>query len=403
MPKRFNNLNAENKLFLLCTGTQLVDENKISFKEALKTISQWQIVLDFSVKNGTAPLLYKTIKENHFADCVPENIFKALKINYIQTASVNTKAFEAFKIVLEAFNEKGIKTVLLKGMASAEFIMHDNGLRPMGDIDIIVPPESLLDAENILFSLGYTNDKPYKSHKLRTLNIHNHLNAFKKDYVKIELHWDLSSVHHIYRLPTGSLWQYLDEVDFLGSTAYILKHEANIQYLSLHTISHFRKKRIRLNSFIDIAALINQHKDINWDQIIENTLLWHIERPVYSMLRILYQYFNCPIPTYVLNSIESPEMITNTDFELFLNEENELISFKTPSNYIKKITHIKGFGNKIRYMWAELFPSKAYIKHEYKLRKNTDVYFFYFVQFLRQTKKTLKNIGFLILRMFGNK
>jgi len=398
-----HSINTTQKIILLTATTHLDDESIESLKMLLKSKPDWQFIKHFSEGQGTAPLLFKVIKKNNLSDFVPEHIYNHLQNIYFQTQTNNILALEQLKRVLAVFNKESIRTVLLKGIASAEFIYKDLGLRPMGDIDIMVESNRLLDAEKILFDLGYYNTEPYKSYKLRTLDIHNHLNAFINKNIIIELHRDLNSIHHIYRIPNNQIWENINPVSIESEAAYIIKTEKNLQYLSLHTIAHFLDKRIRLNNFTDISELIKiEEKNINWIQFEKECKANNISLPVYRALSLCKTYFNAPVPDDIIGKLQGKGESLENQFTYLLNNQVEKINLKTRTNYFKKIRKIEGVKNKFMYLWAEVFPSKEYIVFTYKLKNKNFYFFYYFVQFFRQVNKSLSNM-FLLLKRFWKK
>ncbi len=393
-------INTSQKIILLTATTYFNEESIETLKLLLRSNPDWSFIKHFSEVQGTAPLLYKALKKNNLQDSVPLDVYNYLQNIYFQTYTSNILALEQLKTVLAAFNKEGIKTILLKGMASAEFIYKDLGLRPMGDIDIMVEPNRLLNAENILFKLGYFNKEPYKSHKLRTLNIYNHLNAFFYKNIVIELHRAPNSIHHFYRIPISLIWDNIEDVSIENETAFIINTEKNIQYLSLHIIAHFLGKKIRLNNFIDISELIKKEKDtINWIQFTKECKTLEISLPVYRALSLCKTFLNTPVPDDILEMMKGKEVSLDSQFIYLLDNHPEKIKLKTRTNYLKKIRKIEGFKNKCMYLWAEMFPSKEFIVFTYKLKNGNLFFLFYFVQFFRQAAKSLRNIFMLLKRL----
>jgi len=390
------NLNISQKIVLLTATADLTEESVESLKQLLKSNPDWPYIKNFTQTQGTAPLLFKVLKKNNLSHLVPEVYYNYLQSLYYQTHSQNILALEQLKKVLAAFNKAGIKTILLKGIASAEFIYKDLGLRPMGDIDIMVEPDNILAGEKILFELGYINEMPYKSYKLRTLNIYNHLNTFHYKNIKLELHRELNSSHHIYRIPSEFVWKNIKQVNIEGETAYTLNTEANIQYLSIHSVVHFLNKKIRLNSFADIAELLKIEKNnINW-KTLENDCKTHKNTlAVERALSISRTYLSAPVPDNLFKSFNASEGSLDNEFVLLLNNQTEKIHSKAPSDYFKKIKNIDGYRNRLNYLLAEAFPSKAFIVYTYRLKNKNLFFLYYFVQFYRQTRKFFKNIFFL--------
>ncbi|OQA02323.1 MAG: hypothetical protein BWY70_00046 [Bacteroidetes bacterium ADurb.Bin408] len=313
-------LNSAQRLILLTATRQVSDSLIELLRELLKNQVDWSFFVQFSVSQGTAPFFYKIIKEHHLETLVPESVFNAVQGSYYHVLSKNVRAQEELKKILKIFNDASIKTLLIKGMASAEYIYGDPGLRPMSDIDLLVENKQLLTAEQLLFDMGFVNTEPYKSYKLRTLNIYNHLNAFQNSRVKIELHHDLSSSHHIIRFPTEKVWDGAQIVNFGDENTHILKDEWNLIYLSIHLVSHFIKKNIRLNNFVDIAELIKVKQDkIDWSFIAEQCKIYNIRLPVFRAFSISRTYFHAPVPNEVIHQLDEGQDALEAQFIHLLN------------------------------------------------------------------------------------
>lgn len=386
------------RIVLLTATKTLSDAHVAELKLLLTSGADWDFIRTYTVNQGTAPLFYRHIKMHGLEAHIPEKVFEALSGSYFQTHTRTLAAQHTLVKVLAAFNAEGIDTVILKGMAMSEFVYGDTGLRPMGDTDLWVHPTRLLDAERILFSLGFKNNTPYKSKKLRTLNIHNHLNAFTGPHIVIELHNALSSAHHIFRLPDEEVWQNKIPCTLGGQAAFVLSHTDNLQYLSVHAIQHLMRRNVRLNSFVDIAELLKQGSSIiAWDAFILSSKSRNIALPVLRALDVCSFFLKAPVAESILKD-DMLQQHVRLEFAYLIKNTPEKIEYTTPSSYLKKIKAIKGCRNKMRYMWAELFPSQAYMIHLYKPKSKRFLFLLYFRQFFAQSAKTISNIFQLITR-----
>ena len=57
--------------------------------------------------------------------------------------------------VVEALRDAGIPSLLLKGASTARWIYKDESVRTYADVDLLVPPEHLVDAESLLDGVGF--------------------------------------------------------------------------------------------------------------------------------------------------------------------------------------------------------------------------------------------------------
>jgi putative nucleotidyltransferase-like protein len=74
---------------------------------------------------------------------------------YVQNVARNTWLLAELERVLGALRGAGIPVILLKGAAIARGLFGDIGLRPMRDLDLLVPVEVRTDGLGVLRSLGY--------------------------------------------------------------------------------------------------------------------------------------------------------------------------------------------------------------------------------------------------------
>src|ERR1700730_5129597 len=98
------------------------------------------------------PMLYDALRKHGISD--PG--MGRLKNAYRQTWYDNTLRFHLAATVLRALHEAGIQTMLLKGPALVLRYYGDVGLRPMEDVDILVPTHLGPAAIDILKGLGWT-------------------------------------------------------------------------------------------------------------------------------------------------------------------------------------------------------------------------------------------------------
>src|SRR5690242_11253266 len=121
--------------------------------EALAAWRRWRPLFEAgSFDEGSRrllPLLYRNLK----LEQLPDHLFNRLKEEYLHTWSQNQFCLRRIQSVIAAFNEIAIRHMLLKGAALAILYYEDVGLRPMKDIDLLVPHDqarqSMLELRNL--------------------------------------------------------------------------------------------------------------------------------------------------------------------------------------------------------------------------------------------------------------
>ncbi|MGA7303769.1 MAG: nucleotidyltransferase family protein [Rhodothermales bacterium] len=133
---------------------------------------------------GLLPLLYKNLLENGLADPLMEDLKKRYTITWYN----NQVAFRRMAGILARFRDAGIETILLKGAAMTLAYYKDHGVRPMGDIDVLVKPECVAAATEILLGDGFKTSSPLSSTATRYMHAAHFVD--EKAFA-LDLHWRL--------------------------------------------------------------------------------------------------------------------------------------------------------------------------------------------------------------------
>ena len=103
------------------------------------------------------------------------------------------------------FRQRGIDLLLLKGPFLAQRFYGGPSKRGFLDLDLLVRPEQLRAAENLLVELGYQRRSTMLiSRSLTTRFTHGF--DFAKDGLGLDIHWSLGT-HASYRIDPDRLWR----------------------------------------------------------------------------------------------------------------------------------------------------------------------------------------------------
>ena len=137
----------------------------------------------------------------------------------------------------------GLDLLVLKGAALAETLYPRPGLRPFGDLDVLVRPEDTPRAQSLLENLGYTV-APAVWEALQS-GADTQANFFKhtgRGVVVVELHTDLLN-NGFFRghvsLDADGLWSRARPARLAGTDALVLGPEDQLLHLCLHLAGHY--------------------------------------------------------------------------------------------------------------------------------------------------------------------
>jgi hypothetical protein len=100
----------------------------------------------------------------------------------------NLRLLDAARPALESLASAGIRTMLLKGAVLAGRPYSEPGLRPMGDVDVLVEPAHARTAARILEEAGWVASR---QHSDRDLLLAHGVGLWKAPYGALDLHWYL--------------------------------------------------------------------------------------------------------------------------------------------------------------------------------------------------------------------
>ncbi len=147
----------------------------------------WEKLLPLAVQNGVAGFIYRNTKN---LNALTDHVRTGLSEIYRHTTFRNLDQLGETVNILKTLAANGITAIPLKGVVASEMIFDDLGVYPSSDIDILVRPEDLDAAKQVLQErAGYTAVPGRSEEDLQ--GAHYHYILHKKQYL-LELHWNLT-------------------------------------------------------------------------------------------------------------------------------------------------------------------------------------------------------------------
>jgi hypothetical protein len=170
--------------------------------------------------------------------------------------------------VLRLLEAAGIHPVAFKGPAMAAALYGDLGLRPCGDLDLLVRPEEQLPARDVLVAAGFRPDPPMSPAVERAHLAEGFAYSFYDDAsgVKVDLHATL--VHHTFGFAPDLdvLRGRAVEVSLAGQRVRTLAPEDLLLFLCIHGAKHEWRQLVWV---ADVAELIRAHPGLDWAAIVD--------------------------------------------------------------------------------------------------------------------------------------
>lgn len=298
------------------------------------------------------PLIYRNLE--HSAD----PLLPALRDAYRDTWMSNQKLLYRAQEIVRACNEAGIPNMLLKGIPMSLHYYKDMGVRPMGDIDLLVPLEYLEATISLLAVYGNIPDAV--EYKYRHL-IHA-MHCFDEGGVDVDLHWQA----FFFQEYQQSNWiferKYSENLQIDSENAtWIL----NDSYQLFHTIIHGTLEGQPTIRWILDAVKICKSPSFNGDinQITEFAAANHLD---YALKICLF---------YLKNEFQLSDFSVNTDAnsikEINLQKKFFRLSGQYTENSIKRTVRMferQGIAYELFYKDVTKKSKAAWLFERFKFR-----------------------------------
>jgi hypothetical protein len=282
---------AARELLLLTTSAGLSPEARENISLILNNKIDWQYLLDLAEYHGTGSLLAYNLLHNDFTGKIPAPYTEKLNTIYHRHLYTNIVFADQLSKILSAFSKNNIPVIVLKGVTLAELLYNNPGLRTVSDIDIMVPPEMIVNARSVLEELGYQPQRISDSWEHPFHEIPYFIQVQLPVFV--ELHRNLDNPGLV-DIPLQEIWRRAQRVQIQGISSLLLSPEDMLLYLA----NCFSKpSNFTLKTLGDIAELIKKYYDsLDWNYILDSSRSWRVTIILGYALILARSLLGAPVP-----------------------------------------------------------------------------------------------------------
>lgn len=316
----------------------------------------WERLIALSERHRLLPVLYRNIKE--ISSIVPVELPQILKEKYLDQTQYTMKLASEGIILSGKLKQEGVASILLKGPFLSEQIYGDATLRPSRDIDILVLPENIKIANDILLNEGYRMVYPdfelsekQKNYYQRHKNQYAYRNP--DSGCLVELHWRLFSQRELFPVSTEKVFAESQERIMAGNPIKVLATNHCLEYLCLHGSLH---QWFRLLWLRDIAQLLAA-ENVNLEETLLQATKNGNERPLLQAVYLSNLFFGTTFPVKV-KSNRTINSITADAITAIISDEGLTLSRKI--NRLRLPAYKMKLKSGIRYKlscWSILQPN----------------------------------------------
>ncbi len=147
---------------------------------------RWRETVEFDEVDHGSTRLLPLVYRNLGADAFDAEVAGRLKGLYRRSWSHNQLIFKRAAEAISALEGAGIQTLVTKGASLALLSYGDVGVRPMDDVDVLVPLARAGEAIEVLGAAGW---KPAHDDPPAWMRVHHSLGFAGADRGEVDLHW----------------------------------------------------------------------------------------------------------------------------------------------------------------------------------------------------------------------
>jgi hypothetical protein len=290
------NLSPEAELLLCCARVVLPDAERERVMRLVQSNLDWNLVMQLAARHRLLPLLYRHVDALP-SGTVPREIRIDLWHIHARTTRHNQVLTDELLKILQVLESHGIPAVPYKGPVLAVAVYGDVGLRPFCDLDILVRPQDLLLARDLLLTRGYRPvpalQPAQEASFLRAKKYHHICLAHQESKITVELHWKTGRDGPAFTATDDWLWARLVTVKLGEAGVRHFAAEELLLLLCLHGTAHQWES---LGWLVDVAEVIRQHPQLDWARLMVAAAKVTGQRRLALGLYLAHHLLDAPLP-----------------------------------------------------------------------------------------------------------
>lgn len=345
------------------------------------SLADWQHIGRMADQQRLGPLLHWQLTETRPTLPIPAEVKAAWAAAFDRSSLRVLEVSRDLKLIHRALDSAGIPYQALKGAFLALHAYPHPALRPVRDIDILVPRDRVLQAFEVLIAGGFPRHRDYPGSPEARLKIHKHLPPLGNaaGNVFVELHARLSH-------PGVVDFDITAQPDFWSRTVRLGMAGDKLAFTSptdtlLHLIVHAAHDHNFNNGpliLADIAFLLRS-QTIDWPLFWRLAESWGHRRAASLTLDLAQRYWHLddiPSPAHYERTA-TPEPMQITALGLMLEKPETAFWLKFRHELAVQGHPLKA----LRMLIRRFFPEPARIAMHYPVREDSPLIGYYYLRY----------------------
>lgn len=324
-------IRPEHEFLVLCSRISLTPDQIDRAASLMKGPLDWSEIISLSTRHMVTPLVYENLCSIDLSDKLPPAVNEEMRNLTAKNLAQNMQKNTELCRVLDAFESKSIKTIVMKGPIISQTIYSNESMRVYGDLDLLISKKNLASAKETMLALGYSLVRDnYNFPDELNEDLGCEWNYYSQKAV-IEVHWNLVDTSTPFKINPDDLIDRAIELQFDGRTVLSLSFEDQLLNLCIHQFKHHWHY---LRDLCDISEFVIKYKTIlDWDVLLKRSAATGADSCLFYSFLLVQHVFETPVPNHVMMRLEkhvSPGLIDKSIFELI---EKNILAYETPHGY----------------------------------------------------------------------
>lgn len=301
-------LTLENSLILACART---DPEVPRIEDLVQRDPDWQLVLQKVERWRLAPLVYTNLRAAIRSGHVPPPVAQHLRHLYHRDTIHGVARRELLRATLLRFSVAGVPVVVLRGAALAALVYPSPGLRPMGDIDLLVHSHDLDRVDALLRGNREAAGLPAGAGNApASLDTIPYLGPASVSLLHVRAHI-FSAGNSEERLPAAAripiedFWERARRAQIESMATLVFSHEDLLLHLALH-LAYVGGFVGQVRTLCDIGETCRRYADaINWNCLVSRAKAYEVEKVLYHCLRLARELAGASVPVQTLRELRA--------------------------------------------------------------------------------------------------
>jgi hypothetical protein len=256
-------------------------------RQARDAYRRWRIgVNPYRIDEGSRrllPLVHRNFRRSGLDGATETFVRDA----YVNTSGRNQRLFRTLEDVLATLHEADVPTLVLKGAALTVLHYRDRGVRPMSDLDVLVPTERMDEALDALTAAGWGDPEPFR-----------HSVALRRGDDELDLHRHVLDASNASALD-ADLWQASLELDVGAQRTRALAPADQLLHAFVHGLRYNPMPPLRW--IVDAHVIITSSgEELDWDRLLRLADRHRLVAPTSAALAYLEEHYPTLVPAATL-------------------------------------------------------------------------------------------------------